>query len=153
MPDREQIAPSRPALEEAFRLSEEILLELEVGSIPLTSTALKACRVARLLNDIDVQMTLEYETGGYPFQSDGVEPGTFELARQVGRVTTTVDSKTNETKEVMWSTVPIAELEAQMAITNAALAAAADPDSHQPLALSSWPLVTGSNVGRFEPVM
>lgn len=129
MPDREQIAPSRPVLEEAFRLAEEILLELEVGSIPLTSTALKACRVARLLNDIDVQMTLEYETGGYPFQSDGVVPEAFELARQVGRVTTTVDSKTNETNEVMWSTATIAELEAQMAITNAALAAAADPDS------------------------
>ena len=51
--------PATPeALEEALSLSAEILADIELSRGPLTSSALKAGRLARLLNDQRAQLVL-----------------------------------------------------------------------------------------------
>jgi len=54
----ENIPPNRKALKEALNLSEEILRNLELSEVPLNNIALKACRLARLLNESTVQEKL-----------------------------------------------------------------------------------------------
>jgi hypothetical protein len=132
MPDEIKIPPSREALREAFELSGQILNDLETSTISLTSIALKTGRLARLLNDFAVHSIMEYESGGYPAEPDGIPPDAFELGRRTGRVATVKDPKTGEVTEQMSSTASIAELESQMALTNAALAAAIDSDAPAP---------------------
>ena len=48
MPD--EITPTPEALEEALNLSVEILKDIELSRVPLWSAALKASRLASLLN-------------------------------------------------------------------------------------------------------
>ncbi len=50
----EAVPLSRKALSEALYLSSEILKNIELSELPLTNIALKASRLARLLNDFDV---------------------------------------------------------------------------------------------------
>jgi hypothetical protein len=68
----ENIPPTRKALREALELSEEILRKIELNELPLANVALKASRLARLLNDFDAQKTMEYEASGYPTTPNGV---------------------------------------------------------------------------------
>ena len=70
----EIVPPAADALKEALTLSSEILRNIELSEIPLTNIALKTCRLARLLNDYDVQTIMEYEAGGYPSKPDGIRP-------------------------------------------------------------------------------
>jgi hypothetical protein len=79
------ISPSRDALSEALLLAEEILRNLELGEIPLTQTALKASRLARLLDDNDMEKTLRYEASGYPTDKGMVPPDAWCLAERAGR--------------------------------------------------------------------
>ncbi|MHB1413797.1 MAG: AbiTii domain-containing protein [Chloroflexota bacterium] len=95
----DSIPPSRSALAEALALSGEIVQNLELGEIPLASVALKASRLARLLNDFDMQKAMGYEVGGYPSGSDGIAADVWSLARIAGRVYRTADSKTKKAKE------------------------------------------------------
>ncbi len=82
----EAVPPSRKALSEALYLSSEILKNIELSELPLTNIALKASRLARLLNDFDVQKIMVYEVGGYPtLQSNTVSPETWQLAIAAGR--------------------------------------------------------------------
>ena len=60
------IPPSRKALAEARDLSAEILKNLELSDTSLTNIALKASRVARLLNEFVAQQIFIYEASGYP---------------------------------------------------------------------------------------
>ena len=53
MPDL--IPPSRDALREALSLSVDILRNIELVELPLSNVVLKASRLARLLNDFDMQ--------------------------------------------------------------------------------------------------
>ena len=46
----DEVSPTSEALEESLDLSEEILKDIELSSLPLWSVALKASRLARLLN-------------------------------------------------------------------------------------------------------
>jgi len=57
------VPPSAEALKEALSLSEEILRNIELSELPLTNIALKASRLARLLNEYDVQKIMEFEAG------------------------------------------------------------------------------------------
>mgnify|MGYP000465787542 CR=1 FL=1 len=52
--EEQTIPPSRQALEEALELSAEILKNIELSDMPLALIALKASRLARLLNDFNV---------------------------------------------------------------------------------------------------
>ncbi len=82
----ELIAPSRQVLNEALVLSETILQNIELTEIPLTQVALKASRLARLLNDYDHQKIFEYEASGYPSDPDGVPSDVWKLMQKAGRV-------------------------------------------------------------------
>lgn len=125
MPDL--IPPSRAALEEALILSADILRDVELGQVPLTSVALKASRLARILNDFDSQAIMQFEVSGYPDDASGkLAPEVWELAVRAGRRYEEVDSKTKVPQEYVY-VESISSLEQQIGIAEASLAAARDP--------------------------
>lgn len=81
----EIVPPTTEALKEALTLSEDILRSIELGDMPLTNIALKTSRLARLLNDYDIQKIMGFEVGGYPTTLDGVKPDVWELLVMAGR--------------------------------------------------------------------
>lgn len=72
-------------LKEALPLSEAILSEIELSQAPLTSIALKASRLARLVGDFDQQQIMMYEASGYPKTPKGVSSSIWQLAVLAGR--------------------------------------------------------------------
>src|SRR5262245_4496841 len=121
------VPPSRLALREALALSAEILRNLELSEIPLARIALKASRLARLLNDFEYQKIMEYETSGYPTTPTGVPPSVYHLAVLAGREYQEKDTKTGKAGKYIYMS-PIEELEHEATSAQAALAAARDPD-------------------------
>ena len=124
---QDKIPPSKKALVEAFELSTEILRNLELNEIPLPNVALKGSRLARLLNEFDMQKILQYEAGGYPTEPEGVPPESWRLAVLARRKFASVDTKTQKRNEYIY-TSSIVELEEQLRLAEASLAAARDPD-------------------------
>ena len=121
------IPPSRQALTEALNLSAEILRNVELSELPLVSIALKTSRLARLLNEFDVQKIMEYEAGGYLSTPTGVPPEVWRLGVGAGRKFEIHDPKTNTSNPYIYIE-SISELEEQLHIAEASLAAARDPD-------------------------
>lgn len=121
------VPPSRQALREALTLSEEVLRNIELSEMPLANIALKSSRLARLLNDFDVQKIMEYEASGYPSTPDGVDPNIYRLAIEAGREYKQKDRKTGQIQNYIYVT-SIEELEQKVRSTEAALNAARDPD-------------------------
>lgn len=112
--------PSTPeALQEALELSYEVLKNVELMELPLANIALKASRIARLLNEYEVQKIMEYEASGYPTTPDGVQPEIYKLAVTAGREYQTKDSKTKENKKFIYLE-SIEELEHETIIAKAA---------------------------------
>ncbi len=68
----EMVPPTTEVLKEALSLSSEVLRNIELSKIPLTNIALKASRLARLLNEYDIQKIMQYEASGYPSKPDGI---------------------------------------------------------------------------------
>jgi len=124
----ETIPPTRKALAEALELSAEILKNIELSELPLANIALKASRLARLINEHDMQRIMEYEAGGYPTQASGVTPEIWRFAVAAGRRFEEKDA-TGNLKEYVYLE-SIAELEHQSRMVDAALQAARDPDVH-----------------------
>lgn len=120
------IRPSVTAMKEALQLSEEILRNIELSELPLSNIALKASRLARLLNEFSYQKLFEYEAGGYPSTPTGVPPDVWELAQEAGR-TYQKQSKEGETKTYADIT-SIEELEQQIETGRLGLDAARDRD-------------------------
>ncbi len=127
MAEVEKIPPSRQALAEALALSSDILRNIELGELPLANIALKASRLARLLNDFEFQRIMEYEASGYPNTLSGIPPEIWQLGVIAGRKFQQVDPKTKEAKEYMY-TESISQLEESLRTAQVALAAARDPD-------------------------
>jgi hypothetical protein len=121
------IPPSRQALTEALSLSSEILRNIELSELPLANIVLKASRLARLLNEFDIQKIMEYEAGGYPSTPTGVTAEVWRLGIAAGRKYEILDPKTNTSNPYMYLE-SIGELEEQLQIAEASLAAARDPD-------------------------
>ncbi len=121
------IPPSRKALEEAVGLSGEVLRNIELGEVPLTQIALKSSRLARLLNEFEVQRIFEYEAGGYPTERGSVPPESWRLAVAAGRKLVNEDPKAKTVSEYVY-TQSIAALEGDVHLGEASLAAARDPD-------------------------
>jgi len=73
--------------EEALKLTEEILKNIELDEIPLRNVALKCARLGRLTNNQSAMDLFRYELAGYP-QGDGglILTEAFNLARYVNRV-------------------------------------------------------------------
>lgn len=123
----ENIPPTKDALQEAFALSTEILKNVELVELPLANIALKSSRLARLLNDFEIQKIMEYEASGYPTTPDGVSPIIYQLAVSAGREFQRKDSNTKENKKFVYLE-SIEELEHETRIAEAALQAAKDAD-------------------------
>lgn len=121
------VHPSRQALLEALTLSEEVLKNIELNEMPLANIALKVSRLARLLNDFDSQKIMEYEASGYPMNPDGVAPTVYRLAVQAGREFQQKKEKESPVESYVYI-ISIEELEQELKSTEAALAAARDPD-------------------------
>ncbi|MBI4680197.1 MAG: hypothetical protein HY753_03020 [Nitrospirae bacterium] len=117
------IPPNRKALEEALNLSEDILKNLELSEIPLTNIALKAGRLARLLNEMEIQKIMKYEVSGYPSIPSGLAPDIYQLAASAGREFQQ-DNKGQLTNYVYIESIE--ELEHQTKIAETALDAAKD---------------------------
>lgn len=123
----EIIPPSNKALEEALSLSSEILHNIELSELPLANIALKTSRLARLLNEHDIQKIMELEVRGYPSTPSGVPPDVWQLAVMAGRRCEREDLITKETKEYVY-TESIEALEQEIKMAPVALEAARDPD-------------------------
>lgn len=80
-----RILASRAVPDEALALSAEILRNLELNEIPLSQAALKALRLARLLNHEDVAALLNYEVSGYPTSNARMPPDAWQHAIRAGR--------------------------------------------------------------------
>jgi hypothetical protein len=68
-------SPTRQSLEAALELSAEILRNIEFYEPPLSPIALKASRLARLLNDTDREKMMACEAGGYSSGPGGLPQG------------------------------------------------------------------------------
>ena len=121
------VPPSAEALKEALSLSEEILRNIELSELPLTNIALKASRLARLLNEYDVQKIMEFEAGGYPSTPEGIPPDIWRLTVMAGRTYEVKDKGTGETKSYAY-VQPIAEWEQAVGSAEKAIEAAREPD-------------------------
>jgi hypothetical protein len=121
-----KIPATAKALAEALTLSEEILRNVELNEIPLRNCALKASRLARLLNDFDYQHAMQYEAGGYPSLASGVPPDVWKLATLAGR---TYEQKDSDGKTKTYAFLEsIEQLEYELKTTHIALEAAKDRD-------------------------
>jgi hypothetical protein len=114
------------ALREALTLSDEILRNVELSEVPLTNAALKASRLARLLNDFSHQKIFEYEAGGYPSTPDGVPPDVWAHAVAAGRSYKKKDDK--GAAKTYANLESIEQMEAQIEMTKLGLDAARDPN-------------------------
>lgn len=133
MPD--PIPPSRDALREALSLSEDILRNIELVELPLSNIVLKTSRLARLLNDFDMQRVFEYEAGGYPTTPNGVHPDIYRLAVIAGRESQFKLEKTGEIKNYVYlDSIETLEHDARLAevALNAARDAAKSVSSSNP---------------------
>lgn len=120
------IKPSVAALREALTLSESILQGIELSQLPLTNSALKSSRLARLLNDFQHQKIFEYEAGGYPNTPNGLSADVWACADVAGRVYQKKDDK--EVLRLYATIESIEQLEAQIEGTKLGIDAARDPD-------------------------
>ena len=71
---------------EALMLADQALKELELSEASLTSTALKASRIARITGNFEMQQIMLYEAGGYPSEPTGVPPEIWQLALKAKRI-------------------------------------------------------------------
>lgn len=102
-----------------------MLRNIELSELPLSSVALRAARLARLLNDFDFQRIFEFEVSGYPHGPTGLPPESWRLAAVAGRQYQERKSITKELALFAY-TESIEELEQQIRTSEAALTAAAD---------------------------
>ena len=125
--EEQTIPPSRQALEEALELSAEILKNIELSDMPLARIALKASRLARLLNDFDVQRVMEYKAQGYPSPPGGISLDVWRLATLAGRTYQVAGSEPGENKERAYVEA-IGQLEEELHLAETSVTAARDPD-------------------------
>lgn len=102
-------------LEQAKATCEAVLEGVECNTIPTSSVLLQCLRIARLLNDSDSIIWLQYEYGGYPRTSEG-------RLTAVGRdVAIAHGRQYNEKEKSYIFTELVAELEAQLSSNQTAL--------------------------------
>ena len=125
MPD--EIIPTSEALEEALNLSAEILKDIELSRAPLRTAALKASRLASLLNHSEAQVIFNYEVNGYPTNPDGIPQDIWQLLIKAGRTYLEKDTTSKKTIELAF-TESIEQLEQHIETCKIRMQAARDPD-------------------------
>lgn len=123
----ELIPPTPEALEEALALSAEILADIELSRVPLTTAALKAGRLAQLLNHYDAQQVFQFESSGYPTTPDGVHPDVWKYVQLAGRTYQQRDPNAKDTRTLAFLE-SIDQLEHQIEAAKLGLQAARDRD-------------------------
>jgi len=150
------IPPSKQALREALVLSEDILRNIELNTLPLANVALQASRLARLLNDFANQKVMEFEASGYPSTPNGMAADIYQLAALAGREFQEKDAKTGAINNYVYRT-SIEELEQELKSFELALAAARDPDiavsSANPNQMVWNPLATNLRETQFDQAL
>ncbi len=113
--------------QEARRLSEELLDDIELSRLPPMEIARKTSRLARLLDDVDAMEWLRHETGGYLTVDGVLPPNAWNAAVRSNRAFQEPDGS--------WKamTTPLGQLQANMDAALAQIGAAVD----QPVSLSS----------------
>jgi hypothetical protein len=122
-----EIPPTPKALDEAMVLSAEILKDIELSSISLAKIALKASRLARLLNQDIPQQIFLYEASGYPSTPDGVAPDVWKLVEMAGRTYQETDANSKAPRTVAYFE-SIEQLEELITAAKIGLEAAKDHD-------------------------
>ena len=122
-----EIPPTPKALDEALLLSGEILKDIELSSISLAKIALKASRLARLLNQDNPQQIFSYEASGYPTTPGGVAPEVWRLLELAGRTYQEKDSNSKDIRTLAFLE-SIEQLEEQITAAKIGLEAAKDHD-------------------------
>ena len=92
------MSPITSPAADALQLAEETLRDLELGQVSLSSIAMRAGRIAGLMNDTDYETLFKYEVSGYPTTQSGVASEVGKLAEMANRHYTRIDPKTNETR-------------------------------------------------------
>jgi hypothetical protein len=121
------IPPTPRALDEALSLSGEILKDIELSTISLAKVALKASRLARLLNQDNPQRIFAYEASGYPTTPGGVAPEVWKLLEMAGRTYQEKDSNSKDIRTLAFLE-SIEQLEEQITAAKIGLEAAKDHD-------------------------
>ncbi|MGY4524518.1 AbiTii domain-containing protein [Pseudomonas sp. UBA4617] len=116
---------SNNALGVALPLSEEILTDIELGRVSLTSIALKASRLARLLGDFEKQQIMLYEASGYPSSPNGIPSEVWSLAKIAGRV---YQKKIEDEIKEFARTESLDQIALEIEAAREGVKAAADPD-------------------------
>jgi hypothetical protein len=89
---------SKKLLEDALSLAEEALEDLEMSKMPLTTVALKASRLSRLLNNQEYQTIFQMEASGYPCAPGGYSKEIWSLLQIANRTYKQKEIGTNEIK-------------------------------------------------------
>jgi len=113
------VPPSREALAEALSLSEAILANLDLGGVSLAAICLKTARLARLLNDVDMERIFSLDVSGYPRPLSSEDA---RLGRLAGRTVT------NEYGREAFRVRGVGALEEELELRKVQLGAASDPD-------------------------
>lgn len=85
MEEKAKIPPSIQSLTETLNLAEEALKNIELSEIPLSNIALKSLRIARLLNEFEMEQILRLEVNGYPTSPNGVPAAIYKAGQLAGR--------------------------------------------------------------------
>ena len=115
------------ALAEAETLAADILQDIELSYGRLSVVALKALRLARLLNDFDAYRIFQWECSGYPRGEAGVSSEVWQAGEEAGRTFYSTDNSSKTSKKVMF-TESIEQLEQMVTVGNTGLQAAQDPN-------------------------
>lgn len=97
------MAGSSSSAIEAFDLTNELLADLELERLTLTSCVMKAARLARLVGDDMHFLIFQHELSGYPSTPKGVEPDTWHLCQVAKRIKSKKkeDDKGKQTGEII----------------------------------------------------
>lgn len=103
---------------EALKLSEELLSDIELARIPAQDIARKASRLARLIDDFEAIEWLNYEVSGYP--QKGLDRKSAAAAARSNRETLQDDGKVG-----YWTSL-LSRFQAAVDLAKSQLAASAD---------------------------
>lgn len=124
----EVVPPNQSALTEALALSADILRNLELSEISLSTIALKTARLARLLNDFSLQVIMGYEVSGYPRTISGIHNDIWNLGQIAGRVYEELNKTSNKSEKKMYLS-GIEELEDLLRVYDKSLDAVQEPNT------------------------